>query len=393
MPGAKREYLPWETRKIRVVHALPTLQKGGTEGQVSRLSAQLQERGCEVTVIAVVTGGSWEDYLREHSVPTVILRCQQSAKVNIKAVKILWTLVKVLRTLKPDIVNGFLYPVSVWSSLAGWLADVPVVIASRRDCGFQRAEAPLPRWLERLSYLVTTRFTANSRAVMKSLQQHEGIKSEQVEIIYNSVDLPAINLQDSLVLRKKLGIPDSTLVVGMIANFWPHKNHLMLVRAAKQVVAQQPNVAFILSGGYYWTYQRQIEAEIAKLDLEAHFRIVGQIESASNLLPDFDIGVLCSQSEGFSNTILEYMAYGKPVIATRVGGNSEAVIEGETGYLVELGDTAGLANAIITLIRDPVKRVEMGRRGRARAETEFSWNTGSKRWKELFHSLLQDKEK
>ena len=135
------------------------------------------------------------------------------------------------------------------------MAGVPVVIAGRRDCGFQRMKAPLPRWLEKLSYLATTKFIANSLAVEKSLQQYEGISYDKIEIIYNGMDFPTINPKCSFDLRKKLEIPESTPVVCMVANFWPHKNHLMLVRAAKLVVAQHHNVIFLLKGRY-WDYVR-----------------------------------------------------------------------------------------------------------------------------------------
>ena len=90
--------------------------------------------------------------MTQNSVPTVILGHDSRSNVSIvHAARIIWSLTRIFRRLKPDIVSGFLYPMSIWSSLAAWLAGVPVVIANRRDCGFQRAEAPLPRWLEVLS--------------------------------------------------------------------------------------------------------------------------------------------------------------------------------------------------------------------------------------------------
>jgi glycosyltransferase involved in cell wall biosynthesis len=174
----------------------------------------------------------------------------------------------------------------------------------------------------------------------------------------------------------------------MIANFWPWKNHLMLVRAAALAVTQTRDVGFVMAGRYD-AYQSQVEAEIARLNLQNHFRIAGPVQSSANLLPLFDVGVLCSLPyEGFSNAILEYMAYGKPVIATCTGGLPEAVIDGETGYLIELGDAAGLSNAILRLIRDPVKQREMGHRGRARAEAEFNWESALNQWNKLLQSSL-----
>lgn len=384
----ERMYRPADHRPIVVASVLPSLRRGGTEGAASQLSVRLRQRGYEPVMIAL-SGGSWEEYLAQNSVPAVICGCDSySSAFLLQAPAVIWSLTRVFRRLKPDIVNGFLYPLSIWSSLAAWLAGVPIAIANRRDCGFQRTEAPLPRWLEVLSYRATTKFVANSLAVVESLRGHEGIGRSQIEVIYNGITLPDINPIQRSTIRQRLGFSESTLVVGMVANFWSHKNHLLLVDAAKQVVARVPQVMFVLAGGYD-AYQQQVESEITRQGLRANFRIIGQLGSPAELLPAVDVCVLCSQSEGFSNAILEYMAYGKPVIATRVGGNPEAVVDGKTGYLVDPDDSAGLANALLELIRDPFKRDQMGRLGRARVESEFSWDRALERWDQLFQSCTR----
>lgn len=370
--------------RLLLVNVLGSLRKGGTEGAVSQISCLLRHLGYEVAIIAL-SGGDWEGYLRKNSVPTVILG--RDARSIVNAPTVIWSLTRIFRRLRPDIVNGFLYPVSIWTSLAARLAGVRVTIASRRDCGFQRAEAPLPRWLETLSYRATRKFVANSVAVAESLHQQEGIDGSRTKVIYNGVDLPEIGSLERAILRQKFGFSESTLVVCMIANFWPHKNHLLLVQAAKQVVARLPQASFVLAGGYD-LYQRHVEAEIHREGLGAYFRILGPINSASDILPAADLCVLCSQSEGFSNTILEYMAHGKPVIATRVGGNPEAVAHGETGCLIKADDSAELAATVLALATDPQRREAMGRRGRLRVESEFSWERSLKSWDELLRSLV-----
>jgi glycosyltransferase involved in cell wall biosynthesis len=300
---------------------------------------------------------------------------------------IIWSLTRIFRCLKPDIVNGFLYPVSVWTSLAAWLAGVPVVIANRRDCGFQRTDAPLPRWLEVLSYRATTRFVVNSRAVAKSLREQERIASSQIEVIHNGIDVSESDTVQSQSYRRTLGIDATSPVVGMMANFWRHKNHLMLVAAARQVVTEEPRVVFVLAGADS-EYCEAVRVAIARFCLQRTFRVVGELDNTEELLGILDIGVLCSESEGFSNTILEYMAYGLPVIATRVGGNPEAVVDNETGYLVDSHDSTGLARAILALVRNPAKRKEMGWRGRERIKAKFRWHRAVGECDALFQSLI-----
>jgi glycosyltransferase involved in cell wall biosynthesis len=369
---------------MRVLYIIQTLAKGGSENQISILADRLRGFGHYSSVIALSMGGWWASYLQERDISVSILKF--SSGVWPRNMGQFYRLVSALRYQKPDAVISFLYPCSIWASLAAHLAGVPLVIASRRDCGFQRMEAPLPAWLERSSYAATTLFVVNSRAVAQSLHEHEGIRMNKIAIIYNGVDLPEINEFQRSALRLRFGFSESSVVVGMIANFWPHKNHLLLVQAAKHVVARLPQVVFVLAGGYD-NYQNEIEAEINREGLRPYFRMIGQLGSASDLLPAIDLCVLCSQREGFSNAILEYMAHGKPVIATRVGGNPEAVADGETGCLVDSYDSAALARAIVGLVRDPEKRKEMGRLGRERVKTNFSWDRASREWDALLRSL------
>ena len=96
-----------------------------------------------------------------------------------------------------------------------------------------------------------------------------------------------------------------------MANFWQHKNHLMLVAAARQVVTEEPGVVFVLAGADS-EYCEAVRVAIARLSLQRTFRVLGGLDNPEELLGILDIGVLCSESEGFSNTILEYMAYGCP---------------------------------------------------------------------------------
>lgn len=368
---------------MRVVYVTETLGKGGAESQLSHLATRLRDYGHASSVISLSAAGWWASRLNEWGVPIATLSFKSGLWA--KNVRPFCRLVSVIREQRPDAVVSFLYPCSIWASLAGHLAGVPLVVASRRDCGFQREEASLPNWLERLSYAATTLFVANSHAVAESLERSEEIRADRIEVIYNGVDLPEISLQQNQALRKRLGLSDLRPVIGMMANFWPHKNHLMLVRAAKLIIKKVPEAGFVLVGRDD-EYQKQVRAQIADMRLESNFLLLGQLDGAHDLVPALDICVLCSRSEGFSNTILEYMAYGKPVIATRVGGNPEAVVDGETGLLVEPEDAEGLAAAVLTLIRDPVERIQMGLRGRIRAEAEFNWDMALKRWDKLLQS-------
>ena len=371
---------------MRILYIADSLERGGAEKQMSIVADRVRRFGHESVVIALTGGGYWESYLKEHGVPVTVLNLPTWRHATARALRELGTFVDLIRSHQPDIAVSFPYHCSVWGSWAAGQAGVPVVIGGRRDCEVQRAVVPLPRWLEKRSYAGTTCFVCNSLAVAETVRRTEGLESEHLEVIYNAVDVPAPAPAVRSGIRRRLGVSDSTVVVAMVANFYPHKNQRLLVRAAARVVPEHGNVVFVLAGGY-WDYQKDVEREISALGLRESVRIVGPLQGAAQLLPAVDIGVQCSESEGLSNAILEHMAYAKPVVATRVGGNQELVIEGETGHLVDRGDESALADAILTLANDPAARVKLGSNGRARVEERFSWEVVLRDWDRLYCRL------
>lgn len=373
---------------MRIILCSDTLEKGGTEKQLSIEAEHLHLAGHEVFVFALSSGGWWRSYLEERGIAVNVLNFYPLAKFSFKNIAEFFKLLACIRKIQPDVVAGFLYHCSVLTSVAAYLAKVNVVVACRRDCGFLRKNYPFPRSLEKLSYLVTTKFTANSVAVRNCMIKDEGIDPAKIEVIYNGINLPIMNDKNKERLRNKLNIPENFVVVGMLANFWPHKNHIMLIKAADLVLKNEPQVIFILIGRYY-KYQEQVENEINILGLKKHFLIKKAVESPYDILPAIDIGIICSESEGFSNAILEYMAYGIPVISTRVGGSSEAIVHAETGYLVNFNDHKAMGQAIVDLIKFPDKRKRMGHSGRLRAEEKFSWEASIKSWNLLYNNLLK----
>lgn len=373
------------TGKPKIVHVIYSLLWGGTEGQVSRLSCDLQD-SYSISFITLIDGG-WSAHLKENGIEVNLVHKRMESRISRTSIRGLRNIIRILRATKPDIINGYNYPLSIWTSIAGFIAGVPVRLAHRRDCGFQRDEIALPRWIERLSYLVTTRFIANSQAVADSLTLKEGIDPARITIIHNGVDIPEYP-SVSHDIRNGFDIPSTAFVVGMTGNFWFHKNQLQLIEAAKTVIAENKNVFFLLAGRDS-PYQEIVRDRICFLNLESHVHIVGELKSTSEFNANIDVGVLCSRTEGLSNTILEYMAHGKPVIATNVGGNPELVIDQVNGYLVELDDADELAQAILTLSRDPEKCREMGAQSYTRAQALFNWNDGVDRWDNLYQSLLK----
>jgi glycosyltransferase involved in cell wall biosynthesis len=230
---------------------------------------------------------------------------------------------------------------------------------------------------------------ANAGAVKDHLIE-EGVREEKISVIYNGLDLTRFNLNGSagdalsrLNLEQVRGRP----IVTMVANFeYRIKDHPMLLRAAQRVIREVPEALFIIAGE--GELREETERLAAELGLQDACLFTGRCASVPDLLAASDVCVLSSQAEGFSNSILEYMAAGRAVVATNVGGASEAIVEGETGYLVNAGDDAAMAERLLSLLRDPERRAEMGRAARRVVEQKFSCESRLSTTAALYQRML-----
>jgi glycosyltransferase involved in cell wall biosynthesis len=254
---------------------------------------------------------------------------------------------------------------------AAVLAGVPV-ITNRLDLGHT-----LNRWhrcaLKVLSIGIT-KAMANSLGVQRMLVDSEKMDPRKIELIYNGVDMdrfqfaavPSPSPRGSLLPEFR---PDDRLI-GILANLWPIKGHHILLEAAVRVVAYFPKVRFVLIG--MGVQRAELESRARALSIEKHVLFLGSRQDVPDILSCMEISVLPSLGEGFSNAILESMAAGLPMVATDVGGNREAIIDGETGFIVPPGDPDSLADRLIRLLDDPSLGKKMGRAGRQRIENHFT---------------------
>lgn len=189
-----------------------------------------------------------------------------------------------------------------------------------------------------------------------------------------------------------MGWGENNVVFGMVANFRPCKRHIDLVQAAAMILQQHPEARFVMVGADYGS-REEVVREIEKLELKGKVHVVERDPSPEKIFAALDVYVCASESEGFSNVLLEAMACAKPVIATGVGGNPEAVLDGETGFLVPWGFPPALAAAAERLLRDPEQRRVMGIRGRQRAEQNFSLDRMVRMHEQLYLQLLSERRK
>ena len=241
------------------------------------------------------------------------------------------------------------------------------LIGGFRDLGFWRTRTANLKM--RLSYPFFDGFIANSQAVREHFISADGLNPNKIAVVYNG---------SSFSEDQNCSVGEGCPLVGIVSNFNRDVKRVDdFIRAAALVREQLPETTFMVVGGGNFSgghdYRQAALMELSqRLGLGDSIRFTGTVPDPIALIRSFSIGVITSATEGFCNAIIEYMAQGIPVVATATGGNSEQVIEGETGFLSPVGNTVQLAERIIHLLRNPQLRLRMGQAGYDRVCKEFS---------------------
>ena len=375
-------------RRLRVAFIIDRLatDMAGTENQLLKIIHGLESEDFELHLITFRT----HPWLDEHRSS---LNCKTHV-VEINRFKRPLTyincigLVKLLRGLRPDIVHTFFPVANIVGVLCARLAGIRHVVSSRRDYG---------EWM-RTGYLMATRFanryvsriTTNSRLVGELTQRVEKVDGARIEVIHNGIDLSAFaELRREENLKQKLGIPQANKLVGLVANFRPMKHHQTLLHAIPLILRQRTDVDFLLIGIDVMAggHRDRIIALADSLGIRARVHFVDSCRDVVPYLSIMDVGVNCSEGEGMSNAVMEYMAAGVPCVVSNSGGNPDLVSADVHGAVYRLDDHAGLAAEILRLLSDAQLRERYVRNARRRMETEMSLPAMLEAYKNLYRRL------
>jgi glycosyltransferase involved in cell wall biosynthesis len=257
------------------------------------------------------------------------------------------------------------------------------IIASRRWW----YEAPRPELVKanRWSSLLAHRVLANSNGVAGLLARDERVPTRKIVEIPNFLSEGAFLIVDEaarVAQRHAWGLPDEAFAIGIVARLSPVKNHVLLFEAAARL---DERFHLVLVGDGPSRAGLEELARQLKIDSRVHF--VGEIISTQNLHQFFDVSVLCSSSEGFPNSLIEAMAAARPVVATPVGGVTDAVAHGVTGFLVPVDDPAPLAGALRMLEADSLLRARIGEAGREVVRVKFRQEVVIEKLSTLYETL------
>ncbi|HOD67196.1 MAG TPA: glycosyltransferase [candidate division Zixibacteria bacterium] len=291
-----------------------------------------------------------------------------------------------VRRHRIDIVQTFFIDSNLFGTVSGWLSGVPVIISSRRNFGKDYWHTPAWLFLLRLLRRLTTCYIANSRLTADYSIEVERIAADRMHVIYNGLDFaPFANLTPELraAARSAWGVADRHVLIGIIANLRPIKNHRLFVEAAARVHSRRPDTRFLIAGD--GDQREPIECRLHELGLQDTAILTGQVADVLPVLAALDIGVLCSHGESLSNAIIEYMAAGIPPVVSDVGGNREAV-GGEHGLVFPPDDLDAFVACLDRLIADPALRTRLGRAAADYARCTYEYREAVGRHETLYET-------
>jgi glycosyltransferase involved in cell wall biosynthesis len=281
-------------------------------------------------------------------------------------------LAALIRRERADLVHAHQHAAFLYSLTARLFYRRPPVLLTEHERRYPDHPSRKRVMMNRMLLGARDRVVAASQSVRRALIYNEGLPPGRIEVIYDGIELAAMDgiSHDRRLVRQEIGMGADDLLILQVARPDPRSDHALALQVMEQVVRLRPEAHLVLIGR---------EPEIVPLrelihrrGLGPHVHLLGQRTGVARLLAAADLVLLTSLSENAPRALIEAMAAGRPVVATRVGDVGELVDDGISGMLACAGDYATLAKAILHLGGDPVLRQQMGQRGRERAEALFS---------------------
>jgi glycosyltransferase involved in cell wall biosynthesis len=370
--------------KIRILHLIETGGPGGAEKVLLNIVKHINSRQFSSLVMVPRKGWLYET-LKKHHLETRVLESHRSWDVGF-----LLKLSSLIRKEKINLIHSHLPGMNFYSCLAGRITKRPVIVTYHGmiEDGDKR------KWKNIFKNFMVRNTAAQvvtvSDYLKKELIKKIGVDPNKIVTLYSGIDFNAFGpTKSSVELRQKLGLPESTPLVGTIGNIRKSKGYEYLMRSVKLVVQKMPNVFFLIVGEKEEKLFHELNKLTEKLGLKERIKFLGFREDVADCLNILDIFVLSSTTEGFSIATVEAMSLAKPVVVTDCGGPREIVTDGQTGFLVPPGDHKSLAEKIILLLRNQKLREEMGNQAQIWVRKKFSLEENIKNYELLYINCMK----
>ncbi len=374
--------------RIRILKFINNFLIGGTERQFVRVANGLDRSRFAVEIACFEHRGPLLNTVKPdlpvHTYPTGGSFYRMSSLLS------QFRLMKDVHERRFDIVHTYGWYPNVFAVPASRLAIRPTIILSLRDAGAYMTPAKIHAF--RFACRLADCVVANSNAGRNWLIE-QGFNDRKIEVIRNGIVIAprAEQSRDPGTVRKEFGIPAETRVCACVGRLVSGKGIDFYLRAARILLDRGRDVRFLMVGANSSErgYKSDMEVLARQLNIERQVIFTGQRQDVPEILRDVDLVVHPSLTEGLSNVILEAMAAGIPVVATRVGGNPELVLDGRTGFLVPAENADEIANAICRLLDQPAMARAFGEAARQRVINEFSIEQMLSKTENLYLRLLE----
>lgn len=354
---------------------------GGTELQVRQIISTLSAAGAKPQ-LCIVKGQPWATASDYFDCP-VHFACLDGGGSLHRFSRAL-ALIKWMRSQDLAAIQTFFSDSNLFGPVLAWLARIPIRIGSRRNLNYWMSVSW--RFFQSIANLFVTHIIANAQAVVENTRKTEAFMGSKACVLYNGLDIERFkrNADRRAAIRAQLGLTAEHVLIGTVSNLRPVKGLPDFIEAAGLAARDYPQARFAVIGE--GPLLQELERMIADRGLTGKFRLLGRQSDVPGYLSSFDIAVHSSESEGFSNSVLEYIGAGLPVVATNVGGNAEALED--AGILVPAKDAPALAQGLKALLADPDRRASLGSAASVRA-TMFAPGPTRERLLQTYSKILQ----
>jgi glycosyltransferase involved in cell wall biosynthesis len=356
---------------IKILFCIDNLARGGTELQLIGLIERLDPNLYKPYLLTI----------RETELSLTPKNCQHlqwnlKSLFSLTGVKTLFRLIRFLQHEKIQIVQSYFQDSTILAGLAAYIARVPVRIACFRDMGFWNTKSQAI--ILRNIYRLMTGFICNAYVVRDYFVESFGISKEKSVILRNGIDVESLPFTPHRL---------PCYHVGIVGNMTRQvKRTDLFIKAAAIVAKEHPKITWHIIGD--GRMRPELEQLAKNLNVFEKLHFAGRVSNVASYLEKLDIGVICSDSEGLSNALLEYMFKGVAAIVTDVGGNPELIENEKTGLLIPPDDEQALARAIIRIIENASLRSSAVKAARLKAEEEYSWDKCMAAHNKVYQSML-----
>lgn len=364
----------------KILFVISTMGIGGAETVFydTALGLSRHKDEYDVSVVCLYERGKIGRRLAEKGIE--VCDCILKDRFDIKGMA---KFINILKEKKPDVLYIAGQTLAQAASfVASLFVKIPVKIIGVHSHDIARRQV-YKLVIDKLTFSSASNIICVSESQKEHVAVGKHLSRERIKVIYNGVDV------DRFKIKKRIdngfSIPEGAVVIGAVASLRKEKGLDVLIHAIPDILRRCPDVYFVIAGEGKERYRLENMAKV--LGVGVNVRFLGQIEDVSGIIPIFDIGCLSSRTENFPLSILEYMACGKPVVASRVGGVPEMIKDGVNGFLVKPGSSGDLSEKIVSLVNDESLRRSMGMEGRKMVEGTFTLDKMVNSHREFFKQV------